>query len=122
MKKRTTSKAPPPLTRPQIAIDDNWRQWIAENRLRDCSPQSMVATMVAAGLAHDQCQAAVLRMDSDPVFKAARKHQELYRKLESVLENQQKLWASDANYAVVEKRPSVTNEEFIERYVRGSRP
>lgn len=78
--------------------------------------------MAAAGLDRAECQAAVARMESDPAFKAARKHQELYRKLESVLSNQQQLWETDPNYAVVEKRVSVTRQEFVERYVRGSRP
>lgn len=114
--------APPPLNRAKAPLDDNWRQWIAENRLRDCTPESMVETMVAAGIDRAECQAAVARMETDPAFKAARRHQELYRKLESVVANQQKLWASDPNYGVVEKRHSVSKDEFVERFVRGSRP
>lgn len=115
-------RAPPPLDRLAVPLDDGWRQWIAENRLRDCTRESMVATMVAAGLDREECEAAVARMETDPAFKAARKHQELYRKLESVMANQQKLWASDPGYAVVEKRRSVTRDEFVERHVRGCRP
>jgi len=122
MKRHPTLKAPPPLTRPEVAVDDGWRQWIAENRLRDCSPESMVATMVAAGLDLEQSMTAVARMETDPVFRAARRHQELYRKLESVLANQQKLWESDPDYAVVDRREAVSRDEFVERYVRGSRP
>lgn len=82
----------------------------------------MVGTMVAAGLDQTECQAAIAHMEIDPAFKAARKYQELYRKLESVMANQQKLWASNPSYAVVEKRHSVSTDEFVERFVRGSRP
>jgi ribosomal protein L16 Arg81 hydroxylase len=114
--------APPPPKQASVPIDDHWFQWIAENRLRDCTPASMVETMVAAGMDRMACQVAVAQMDTDPVFKAARKHQELYRKLESVMANQQKLWASDPNYGVVEKRHSVSTDEFMTRYVRGCRP
>ncbi len=122
MDRPLTRQAPSPLDRPKVPLDDNWRLWIAENRLRDCTPESMVETMVAAGLARTECQAAVAQMEVDPAFRAARKHQQLYRKLESVMANQQKLWNSDPNYAVVERRHSVSKEEFVERFVRGSRP
>ena len=118
-----TTPAPRPLE-PQITkpVNDGWRQWIAENRLRDCTPESMADTMVAAGLDRDECRDAIALMESDPAFLAARKHQQLYRKLESTLGNLQKLWESDPQYGVVEKRRAVSSDEFIERYVRGCRP
>ena len=31
-------------------LDDGWRQWVAENRLRGCTPESMLATMTGSGL------------------------------------------------------------------------
>jgi hypothetical protein len=104
------------------SLSNHWYQWIAENRLRDCTPESMLATMTATGLDPVECEAAIAGMDSDPVFLAARKHQQLQRKLESVLENQQKLWESDPAYTHVEKRAGVSRDEFVERYVRGCRP
>ncbi len=115
-------EAPKPREHTTVALDDHWLQWIAENRLRDCLPDTMVQTLVTAGLDRAQCQAAVARLESDPTYRAARRHQELYRKLESVMANQQKLWASDSAYAIVEKRDSVSKDEFVARYVRGCRP
>ena len=114
--------APRPLPSGSIAIDAGWRQWIAENRLRDCTPASMQATMTAAGLDAQDCAAAIAQMENDPAFLAARRFQQLQRKLESVLENVQRLWASAPDYAVVEKRPEPPRDEFVERYVRGCRP
>jgi ribosomal protein L16 Arg81 hydroxylase len=103
-------------------LDDGWRQWVAENRLRDCTPASMVETMVAAGLDRVECEAAVARIERDPAYLAGRKHQELLRKLESVVGNLQKLWQSAPTYAQVEKRSKLSKDEFVERYVRGCRP
>ncbi len=111
----TTAPAPRPL-------DAGWLQWIAENRLRDCTPESMLDTMTGAGLDRDSARAAIERMDSDPAFLAARKHQQLQRKLESVLANQQKLWQLAPGYAEVERRPRVSREEFVRRYAVGCRP
>ena len=114
--------APRPLPRAPITIDAGWRQWIAENRLRNCTPDSMQATMTAAGLDAQACAAAIAQMESEPAFLAARRFQQLQRKLESVLENLQRLWASAPDYAMVEKRAEPSRDEFIARYVRGCRP
>lgn len=114
--------APRPLVLRSRALDAGWQQWIAENRLRNCTPESMLVTMTHAGLDAAESAAAIRRMEQDPAFLAARKMQQLHRKLESVLANQQKLWELAPEYFSVEKRPHITRSEFIERHVRGSRP
>jgi hypothetical protein len=112
----------PAAPRPLPAIDADWRQWIAENRLRNCTPASMLQTMVSAGLDPQASASAIAQMDNEPIFLAARRVQQLQRKLESVLENLQRLWSSAADYAAVEKRPEPPLAEFVERHVRGCRP
>ena len=120
------NKIIPPAPRPRALgdipfkpLDAGWRQWIAENRLRHCTPESMLVTMGNAGLDPAECAPAIRRMESDPAFLAARKMQQLQRKLESVMANQQKLWEMAPGYAQVEKRSRVSREEFIARYVCG---
>lgn len=122
MNKPVLPPAPRPVAVPHAAVDDGWRQWVAENKLRGCTPESMLATMTQSGLDRAACEAEIHRMDGDPVFLAALKFQQLQRKLESVLANQQRLWESAPHYGRVEKRSHVSRDEFIERYVRGSRP
>lgn len=116
----------PPAPRPETSaarpIDDGWRQWIAENKLRGCTAESMLVTMTSAGLDAAAARDAIARMDDDPVFRAALRFQQLQRKMESVLENQQKLWEMAPNYGRVEKRNCVSRDEFMVRYVYGSRP
>lgn len=104
------------------ALADHWLQWAAENRLRGCTPESMVDTMVAAGLDRSLCTRAVAMLETDPVYRAALRHQQLLRKLESVVANQQTLWEMRPGYAQVEKRAGVSRDELFERYVCGSRP
>jgi hypothetical protein len=113
---------PPPKPRAPPAITGDWLQWIAENRLRDCQPASMLASMVAAGLDETQSKAALARMEEEPAFRAARRMQQVQRKLESLVANLQLLWASAPRYEVVEKRAAPSRDEFLERYVRGCRP
>ena len=122
MANTTIPAAPRPRALQPVALDDGWRQWIAENRLRDCTPASMLDTMTAAGLDRAECHAAIAATDRNPAFLAARKHQQLQRKLESVMANQQRLWESAPGYLQVEKRAAVSRDEFIDRYVQGCRP
>ena len=120
MNTTVTGPAPKPAT--IQTIDAGWRQWIAENRLRNCTPESMADTMVRSGLDRAACVRAIAAMEADPAYLAALKHQQLQRKLESVLSNLQALWLSDPHYGVVEKRSGVSRDEFVARYVRGCRP
>jgi hypothetical protein len=111
-----------PAALPPREIDADWRQWIAENKLRRCSAESMIATMSAGGIDELQASAAVRAIDSDPGFLAALKMRQLRDKLASVMANLQKLWEIDPGYTHVEKRSRVSRDEFITRYVRGCRP
>ena len=113
---------PPRKVAPATPIDDGWVQWIAENRLRNCTPESMLATMVGAGVDAGEGAAAIAAMENDPVYLAGRKVQQLQYKLESVMANQQKLLEMAPDYERVQKRKNVSQGEFLERYVRGSRP
>lgn len=85
----------PPAPRPHVstavAIDDGWPQWIAENRLRNCTPESMLGTMAAAGIDPQASATAIAEVERNPVFLAARRLQQLQRKQESVMENLQQL-------------------------------
>ncbi len=115
----TVPLAAPAAFRP---LDDGWVQWIAENKLRGCTVESMIETMRQAGLDPAEARSAIARMDTDPVFMAALKFQQIQRKLESVLDNQQKIWELAPFYDRVEKRSCVTPDEFVTRYVIGCRP
>ena len=121
----TTAKLPPaprPRTEALRPVDAGWQQWIAENRLRNCTPDSMLVTMSRAGLDPEGAAQAIAAMEQNPVFVGARRVQQLQTKLESVVANQQKLRELDPLYGHVEKRSRVPMGEFFERYVCGSRP
>jgi len=119
---KATSRLDGQVASARQQLDARWHQWIADNRLRDCSPDSMLDTMIGAGLDANEARSAIALIDQSPGMVAARKFQQIQRKLESVLANQQKLWEISPGYAQVEKRSGVSRDEFIERYAVGSRP
>jgi hypothetical protein len=116
------TQAKPATDAPRRGIDADWLQWIAEQRLRNCSPASMLDTMTATGLPAEACRMAIAAVEADPIFAAARRHQQLHAKLSSVAANLQRLWELDPAYTTVERIRKPTREAFIERYVRGCRP
>ena len=63
---------PPRELQPGKPVDAEWLQWIAENRLRNCTPESMLETMVAAGVDRSEAAAAIARMETDPAYLATR--------------------------------------------------
>jgi len=119
---KATSRLDAQGTAARQELNDGWYQWVADNCLRDCAPDSMLATMVQAGLDADEARSAITLMNRSPGLLAARKFQQIQRKLESVLANQQKLWELAPHYEQVEKRSGVSRDEFVERYAIGSRP
>ncbi len=105
-------------------IDATWRRWIVEQSLRGCTPESILQVVERAGYLRADAQRAIAALDGDPAFAVAAALQQRQRKLESVALNLQRLWASNPNYATVEKRSCdhLSDDEFVQRYVRGCRP
>ena len=112
------TSAPPALPGP----DAPWQTWIAENLLRGCTVDSMLVTLQGAGLDRALCAQAIADMRSNPAYIAAQRWQQVYQKSSSVMANQQKLWELSPSYGQVDKRPCPGRQEFLERYVQGSRP
>lgn len=100
----------------------NWRRWVAENGLRDCDPASMVNTMVEAGVDEQLAATGVEQVLNDPVFSAARLHQQLQKKYASIMLNHQKMLEQNPNFAEIERRDNLSKDEFFEKYYLGNRP
>jgi hypothetical protein len=120
----------PPGSQPEIAppapalvpLTPEWLRWVTEQLLRGCTPESVLATMTAAGLDAQASAELIEQVPSNAVYIAAEGRAQQLRKLESTLANLQLLWEIDPMYGIVDKRVSVSEDEFIERYVRGCRP
>ena len=82
----------------------------------------MLVTLQGAGLDRALCAQAIADMRSNPAYIAAQRWQQVYQKSASVMANQQKLWELSPSYGQVDKRPCPGRQEFLERYVQGSRP
>jgi len=99
-----------------------WIVWIAEQHLRGCTPESMLAAMIAGGLEREESESAIELVPTHPLYLAIRRQRQLLRKLESTAANLQQMWELDPTYGMVDKRAVVSEHEFMHRYVRGCRP
>jgi len=103
-------------------LDPDWMQWLAENRLLEQPTESIIAAMTACGFDRRTCEDALVELESHPFFKAARNHQQLHRKLESITGNLQELWQTSSKWPVIERLPCPSRTEFLERFVHPCRP
>jgi hypothetical protein len=104
------------------ALTPEWVRWVTEQLLRGCTPESMLAVMTAAGVDARASAELIELVPVNAVYIAAEGRAQQLRKLESTLANLQLLWEIDPMYGIVDKRVSVSEDEFIDRYVRGCRP
>jgi hypothetical protein len=105
-----------------VPLSSDWKQWVAENRLRNCTPQSMIDTMVAGGIERRRAEYAIATIHIDPCYRAAEQFLQINRKYASVMENLQKLRELAPDYQTVEKRAYLGRDEFMQRYCIGNRP
>ena len=103
-------------------LTPEWLRWVTEQLLRGCTPESVLATMTAAGVDTQASAELIETVPGNAVFIAAEARAQQLRKLESTVANLQLLWEIDPMYGIVEKRVSVSEDEFVERYVQGCRP
>lgn len=111
-----------PSTPAEAPLPLEWLGWVAEQHLRGCTPESMLAVMTGAGFDSATAASVIELVPGNPIYIAAERQAQLLRKLESTVANLQLLWELDPTYGTVDKRAVVSDDEFINRYVRGCRP
>lgn len=108
--------------RARPVLDDGWLQWIAENLLLDCSPESLISVMTANDIDPISARSALAEVEREPSYRAARSFASLAKKYESVLINQQRTSELHGHADRIERRHAVGREEFLDRHVAASRP
>jgi cupin-like protein len=103
-------------------LGDDWRRWIAENKLAGFDDEPLVAAMVEAGFDAAVAAAEVAAVAAHPCFKAGEKLAQRLAKLGSVLDVHRALAALAPGAGSVERRDRVSRDELLERYYAANRP
>ncbi len=104
------------------ALGDDWRRWIAENKLAGVEDEPLVAAMVRDGVDGAVAAAEVAAVAAHPCFQAGEKLAQRLAKLGSVLDVHRALAALAPGAGAVERRGGVSRAELLERYYAANRP
>ncbi|WP_246828941.1 cupin-like domain-containing protein [Synechococcus sp. PCC 7502] len=104
-------------------ITDNWRIWLAENKLLGSSDEHLVAEMSRFGFNAQAVKAELATIAASPYFQAGQNLAQLLRKLESHCQVQTALAALSPQSALtIDRHPQLSQAEFFENYYVCHRP
>jgi hypothetical protein len=101
----------------------SWRHWIAENLLL-ATPVSQIVTIVSeqTGMRPELVRRIVRRIGSTPVFAAADAMGQRLRKLESLLDAQERVQRLGGWAESVPRRRNLGGDQFLEAFYAANRP
>lgn len=105
-----------------ITLSDEWRAWVIENAVGGLPAPELVTTLVQAGIPKRLASAEVLSVFQSPLFSTARSQFRNAERLSNVLRLLRQASSSCAFYKEVERRETITQSEFRDVYIAGSRP
>nr|WP_293108780.1 cupin-like domain-containing protein [Okeania sp. SIO2F4] len=106
----------------QSEISDDWKQWMAESKLRNYPDTSIIQEMVKRGIDEQLAIAELNHLTTNPYFKASNSMAQLLRKLESMLEVRHQISQLSPNSSYIERRSHISKEEFLAKYYATNTP
>ncbi len=103
-------------------VDDPCRRWIAENLMVGASPQSILGTMVAGGYSPQEANYEINVALQSPYFLASERLMNRLRKRDWILANYRKLNRMHPKSSEVERRHTLSRDEFLAEYYSPNRP
>jgi len=103
-----------------VAMDDEWRRWIAENILLGSAPHSITAAMINAGFSSLEAEREIDLANSSPYLVGAERLANRLAKREWLIDTRRKL--ERLAPAQIERRQYLGSEEFFRDYYCVGRP
>ncbi len=108
------------------AVNDDWRQWIAENLALGISVENLTASMVTNGIPRAIALAEIGVATQNPYFiggqLATNRIQTRLKKLSWFLENQRNLNHQSGLDLMIDRRSKLTTQEFYKEYYFVNKP
>jgi hypothetical protein len=103
-------------------LSDDWRQWVVESRLVGIDDKQISAVLADHGIDARAALEEFQAMSSHPYYRVAVRLAKRLKKLEAVLDIRRSLSSLARGSKPVERRDSVSREEFLEKYYAANRP
>lgn len=101
---------------PKLTVDDDWKRWIAVNKLLNNDEWGMIRALIQNGfdvqIAFEEIRNAV----AHPYFQAGSNFVQLLQKLESLLGMYEKLSELSPKPRIIERKSCLSREDFLENY------
>jgi len=122
-----------PQQRPAVAVDQEWRRWVAENVLLRNEPLSIIEAMVRAGVDRATAIWEVQAASDHPYLRAARQSQTSaasaarsldakIQKRDWVLECYRRTARQASTHGKVPRMPKLSRQAFLDNYYALNRP
>ncbi|MBK8256117.1 MAG: cupin-like domain-containing protein [Polyangiaceae bacterium] len=105
-----------------VTLSNEWRAWVVENAVGGLPAPQLVDTLVEAGIPRRLAAAEVSAVFQSPIFSAARSQFRKAERLSGVLRLLREAASAGAFHKEVERRETITQSEFRDVYIAGSRP
>jgi ribosomal protein L16 Arg81 hydroxylase len=109
-------------TADSTCLTPEWLLWMAESRLHGSSDEQIQATLAEAGYNHAVVAATLDTLQNDPYYLVAQRTVQRWKKLKSILDIRRSLANLSYGSDDIERRGSVSQSEFLERYYAANRP
>lgn len=110
------------MTEATFEVTEHWRRWIAENHLLGTNPGTIVEVLERQGLASEMAHAELASVQLDGNLVPAQWMVQRLRKLESMLDAQQRMRSLAPGYGQVPRCSGLGRDEFLERFYAANRP
>jgi hypothetical protein len=107
---------------PQPQVSDSWKTWVVINKLLNQPDEVLVQRMVEHGIDVKLALEEVAQAPNHPYYKAGDQFVQQLRKLESILQIQQQLSMLSSQAETVERRVSLSRDEFLEGFYSQNKP
>ncbi|MBV8486685.1 MAG: cupin-like domain-containing protein [Planctomycetaceae bacterium] len=104
-----------------VRVNDEWRRWIAENLILEGTPESLLATMTAAGIAPEEAEREIRLASESPYLHGSEVLRNRLNKRNWQLAVYRKLNRLHPESAQVEHREKLSRDEFLRDYYSTNR-
>ncbi|NJK37404.1 MAG: cupin-like domain-containing protein [Oscillatoriales cyanobacterium RM2_1_1] len=103
-------------------LKDEWKQWVAINKLLEQPDQGLCQRMIDHGIDSNLAQQEVTEVKHHPYFKAGERFVQQLQKLESLLKIQQQLSTLAPQSIAVDRKIGLSRIDFLNQYYARNTP
>src|SRR5208283_400058 len=105
-----------------VGVNDEWRRWIAENLILEGTPESLLASMTAAGIAPEEAEREIRLASESPYLRGSELLRNRMKKRDWLIAMYRKLNRLHPGSGEVEHRHKLSRDEFLRDYYCTNRP